>query len=77
MFGEDFIEIVLVGDTFDDCAIAEKKYTEENGRRTICISCSGFTKYRFSVKEPGNSKPVHKQWGNKFKIYRTGSCSPP
>ena len=30
MFGEDFIEIQLVGDTFDDCAIAAKKYTEEN-----------------------------------------------
>ncbi len=30
MFGEDFIEIKLVGDTFDDCAVAAKKYTEEN-----------------------------------------------
>ena len=29
MFGEDFIEVKLVGDTFDDCAIAAKKYTEE------------------------------------------------
>ncbi len=31
MFGEDFIEVRLVGDTFDDCAIAAKKYTAENG----------------------------------------------
>jgi threonine dehydratase len=31
MFGEEFIEIRLVGDTFDDCAVAAKKYTEENG----------------------------------------------
>ncbi|RYY68381.1 MAG: threonine ammonia-lyase [Chitinophagaceae bacterium] len=31
MFGEDSVEIKLVGDTFDDCAIAAKKYTEENG----------------------------------------------
>ncbi len=30
MFGENNIEIVLVGDTFDDCAVAAKKYTEEN-----------------------------------------------
>lgn len=30
MFGEDFIEVKLTGDTFDDCAIAAKKYTEEN-----------------------------------------------
>ncbi len=30
MFGEDFITVKLVGDTFDDCAIAAKKYTEEN-----------------------------------------------
>jgi threonine dehydratase len=30
MFGEDFIEVKLVGDTFDDCAIAARKYTEEN-----------------------------------------------
>src|SRR6058998_179719 len=30
-FGEEFIDIKLTGDTFDDCAIAAKKYTEENG----------------------------------------------
>ncbi|MBC7935231.1 MAG: threonine ammonia-lyase [Rhizobacter sp.] len=30
MFGDDNIEIKLVGDTFDDCATAAKKYTEEN-----------------------------------------------
>ena len=35
MFGEDFIEVKLVGDTFDDCAIAAKKYTEENGMTFI------------------------------------------
>ena len=31
MHGEDFIEIKLIGDTFDDCAFAAKKYTEEHG----------------------------------------------
>src|SRR5687767_6876601 len=30
MFGEEFIEVRLVGDTFDDCAIAAKKFTEDN-----------------------------------------------
>ena len=30
MFGEDNIEIVLVGDTYDDCAVAAKQYTLEN-----------------------------------------------
>lgn len=35
MFGEDFIEVVLTGDTFDDCAIAAKMYTEENGMTFI------------------------------------------
>ena len=35
MFGEDKIEIVLVGDTFDDCAIAAKKFTEENNMTFI------------------------------------------
>ena len=30
MFGEDNIKIILVGDTFDDCAFAAKLYTEEN-----------------------------------------------
>ena len=30
MFGEYFIEIKLVGDSFDDCAFAAKKFTEEN-----------------------------------------------
>lgn len=35
MFGEDKIEIVLVGDTFDDCAIAARQYTEEHGMTFI------------------------------------------
>ncbi len=30
MFGESFIEIKLIGDTFDDCAVAAKQFTEEN-----------------------------------------------
>jgi threonine dehydratase len=30
MFGESFIEIKLIGDTFDDCAIAAKQFTQEN-----------------------------------------------
>jgi hypothetical protein len=30
MFGEGFVEVKLVGDTFDDCAVAAKKYTEEH-----------------------------------------------
>jgi len=30
MFGEDNIEVKLTGDTFDDCAVAAKKYTREN-----------------------------------------------
>jgi threonine dehydratase len=35
MFGEDNIEIVLAGDTFDDCAVIAKKYTAENGMTFI------------------------------------------
>jgi len=35
MFGEKFIEIRLVGDTFDDCAVAAKRFTEENGMTFI------------------------------------------
>ncbi len=35
MFGEHFIEVKLAGDTFDDCAVAAKKYTEENGMTFI------------------------------------------
>lgn len=30
MFGEDFVEVVLTGDTFDDCAVAARQYTAEN-----------------------------------------------
>jgi len=30
MFGEHYVEIKLVGDTFDDCAIAAKQFTEAN-----------------------------------------------
>jgi threonine dehydratase len=35
MFGEDFIEVKLAGDTFDDCAAAAKKFTEENAMTFI------------------------------------------
>ena len=35
MFGEDYIEIKLIGDTFDDCAVAAKQYTEEHGMTFI------------------------------------------
>lgn len=35
MFGDTNIEIRLVGDTFDDCAIAAKEYTEANGMTFI------------------------------------------
>jgi len=30
-FGEDYVEIRLTGDSFDDCAAAAKAYTEEHG----------------------------------------------
>jgi threonine dehydratase len=35
LFGEDFIEIKLIGDTFDDCAIAARQFTVENGMTFI------------------------------------------
>ena len=35
MFGEDNIEIVLIGDTFDDCNIAAQQYTRDNGMTFI------------------------------------------
>src|SRR5687767_12304750 len=35
MFGEENIEIVLVGDTFDDSAEAARKFTEENNMTMI------------------------------------------
>ncbi|TMI75331.1 MAG: threonine ammonia-lyase, partial [Bacteroidetes bacterium] len=35
MFGEDNIEIKLVGDTYDDCAVAAKHFNEENGMTFI------------------------------------------
>ena len=28
MFGENFVEVILVGDTFDDCAKAAKEYSD-------------------------------------------------
>lgn len=30
MFGEGFVEVKLIGDTFDDCAAAAKQYTKEH-----------------------------------------------
>ena len=35
MFGEENIDIKLVGDTYDDCAVAAKKFTEENNMTFI------------------------------------------
>lgn len=35
MFGENHIEVRLVGDTFDDCAVAARKFTEEQGMTFI------------------------------------------
>jgi threonine dehydratase len=35
MFGENHIEIRLVGDTFDDCSVAARQYTVENGMTFI------------------------------------------
>ncbi len=35
MFGDSNIEIKLIGDTFDDCAIAAKQFTEENNMTFI------------------------------------------
>ena len=35
MFGEDNIEIILTGDTFDDCAVAARAYTEAHGMTFI------------------------------------------
>lgn len=35
MFGENNIEIVLTGDTFDDCAVSAQRFTEEKGMTFI------------------------------------------
>lgn len=35
MFGGDMIEVKLVGDTYDDCALAAKQYTQEHGMTFI------------------------------------------
>src|ERR1051326_2827487 len=35
MFGEKYVEVRLVGDTYDDCAVAAKKFTEKNGMTFI------------------------------------------
>ncbi|HEV8506713.1 MAG TPA: threonine ammonia-lyase [Chitinophagaceae bacterium] len=35
MFGEEYVEVKLVGDTFDDCAVAAKNFTEKNGMTFI------------------------------------------
>ncbi len=38
MFGDTNIEIRLIGDTYDDCSIAAKQYTEENAMTFIPLS---------------------------------------
>src|SRR6476659_8904138 len=34
-FGEEFIEIKLVGDTYDDCSVAAQEFTTKNGMTFI------------------------------------------
>src|SRR6187551_2580504 len=34
-FGEEFIDIKLVGDTYDDCAVAAQEFTTKNGMTFI------------------------------------------
>src|SRR6478609_2045749 len=35
MFGEDWIEIKLIGDNYDECAVAAKEFTKVNGMTFI------------------------------------------
>jgi threonine dehydratase len=35
MFGENNIEIILIGDTFDDCSVSARQYTQEHGMTYI------------------------------------------
>src|SRR6188472_4830390 len=35
MFGEGFIEIKLIGDTYDDCSVAAKQYTQQQAMAFI------------------------------------------
>lgn len=35
MFGENFIEVKLIGDTYDDCSVAARTFTAENGMTFI------------------------------------------
>ena len=35
MFGEGHVEIILIGDTFDDCSISAQQYTEDHGMTFI------------------------------------------
>ena len=35
MFGEGHVEIILIGDTFDDCSVAAQQYTEDHGMTFI------------------------------------------
>ena len=35
MFGEDFIEVKLIGDTFDECSVAAQQYTQQHGMTFI------------------------------------------
>jgi threonine dehydratase len=35
MFGEDSVEIILIGDTYDDCSIAARQYTQDHAMTFI------------------------------------------
>ncbi len=35
MFGGRFVEVILTGDTYDECALAAKKYAKENKKTLI------------------------------------------
>ncbi len=35
MFGENFIEIKLIGDTYDECSVSAQQYTQQHGMTFI------------------------------------------
>jgi threonine dehydratase len=55
MFGENNIEIRLIGDTFDDCAVAAKNYTEEHQLTFI----PPFDDYRIIEGQGTVAKEIH------------------
>lgn len=75
MFGESFIEIKLIGDTFDDCATAAKQFTQENNM----VFIPPFDDYKIIEGQATVGKEIFEQLNEtkEYNLHPSSPSSPP